>query len=342
MGCISKALIRALALLFVLTCITGAKLHGDDAFYFLEKGVLLALPSESEELTVLGSFAPDAFQVCQGPRGRLWGMLQPNLYAALEPDSGRLAARIRLPHKGYHHLIAANGKAYVVHHVLTKQGFSVSVVDTELETHLAEIFGIQGLGTSLVRESGFVYLATIGVGQEDYLFPHLYRIDTRTDRLREIHRYGQRGHFWRLAVHGSRLFILYLPAETNGRESFLEEMDLESLEILRRVSSSQLLGEARNLRRIAFSAGQAFVVSRTAEGTEEIGISDFELSKAGNWLQVPGTVRQILGIRSGAVLVLCEVAQSGARETWLLWLDLEAGRKLRSVNVSRFVDSKKN
>ncbi|OHD71265.1 MAG: hypothetical protein A2V99_11240 [Spirochaetes bacterium RBG_16_67_19] len=146
------------------------------------------------------------------PEGRFWGRLEPRYLAALDPASGQPCTRIELPCKPYNHLITTSGKAYVTHSALTKEGFTLSVVDTRRSVMLRELTGIAGLRTDLVQAAGFVYLAVAGVGKENSRHCYLYQIDEATDRIREALHSTDKGFYWKLAAAGERLYLGWLPA----------------------------------------------------------------------------------------------------------------------------------
>lgn len=322
-----------LLLLCALSCF-GEAAEDPPVYPLLYFGqVLLADPAKLE-LRVAGELSPAAPSVAADPEGRLWGRLEPRCLAALDPASGRLCAQVELPRKPYNHLITPSGKAYVTHSALTKDGFTLSVVDTRRGVLLRELTGIAGLRTDLAQAAGFVYLAAAGVGKENSRHCYLYQIDEATDRIREALHSPDPGFYWKLAAAGELLYLGWLPARdaasTVGSAGFgrVEVRDARSLELLR------TWGEAPGpLRALYAAAGQVLLFFEDQAGNTELRVMDPMLSAVLQARKLAGPVGRVLGLRAGILTYLDRRFETGYTEVNLCFYKLGAGRELKRIKL---------
>ena len=292
--------------------------------------VLLADPAKLE-LRRVGELSPAAPAVAADPEGLLWGRLEPRYLAAIDPASGRLGARVELPRKPYNHLITSAGKAYVTHSALTKEGFTLSVVDTRRKVLLRELTGIAGLRTDLALAAGFVFLAAAGVGKEDSRHCYLYQIDEATDRIREALHSPDTGFYWKLAAAGERLYIGWLPArDSSGSASFgrVEVRDARSLQLLR------TWGEAPGpLRALYAAAGQVLLCFADQKGNTDLLVLDPLLGAVLQARKLAGPVARVLGLRAGILTYLDRRFETGHTEVNVCFYELEPGRELKRIAI---------
>jgi hypothetical protein len=322
-----------LLLLCALSCF-GEAAEDPSEYPLLYFGqVLLADPAKLE-LRRVGELSPAAPSVAADQEGRLWGRLEPRYLAAIDPASGRLCARVELPRKPYNHLITSAGKAYVTHSALTKEGFTLSVVDTRRSVLLRELTGIAGLRTDLAQAAGFVYLAAAGVGKEDSRHCYLYQIDGATDRIREALHSPDTGFYWKLAAAGERLYLGWLPARdaasSVGSAAFgrVEVRDARSLEVLR------TWGEAPGpLRALFAAAGQVLLFFADQEGNTDLLVLDPLLGAVLQARQLAGPVARVLGLRAGILTYLDRRFETGHTEVNVCFYELEAGRELKRIAI---------
>jgi hypothetical protein len=322
------------ALLLLLLCALSCS--GEDAenpavyplLYFGQ--VLLADPSRLE-LRRVGELSPAAPAVAADPEGLLWGRLEPRYLAALDPASGRLRARVELPRRPYNHVITPSGKAYVTHSALTKEGFTLSVVDTRRKVLLRELTGIAGLRTDLAQAAGFVYLAAAGVGKEDSRHCYLYQIDEATDRVREALHSPDTGFYWKLAAAGERLYLGWLPAwDSSGSAGFsrVEVREARSLQLLR------TWGEAPGpLRALYAAGGQVLLFFADPKGNTDLLVLDPLLSTVLQARKLAGPVARVLGLRAGILTYLDRRFEAGHTEVNVCFYELGAGRELKRIKL---------
>ena len=90
---------------------------------FAAYGTLIGVDPLGLELSALGAVDPGAWTAARDEAGLCWVRCAPKVLGALDPRSGRLAARVTLPYRVYNHVAAENGLIYVTHHTLTRDGF---------------------------------------------------------------------------------------------------------------------------------------------------------------------------------------------------------------------------
>ena len=294
------------------------------------------LIADASDLSVrsVGSLAFAAPAVAADSQGRIWGRLEPGSLGALDPASGRLVARVALPHKPYNHLITPQGKAYVTHSALTREGFTLSVVDTRRAALLRELTGIAGLRTDLAQASGFVYLAAVGVRSENNLQPYLYQIDTDTDLLREVLHAGDTGFFWKLAAADGRLYLGYLPSKGEKRNGRVEVRDARSLEVLgvREMAPGPLRGLYADPREV-------LLFCEGGGGRTVILVMDPLLAAAPKVLAAEGPVARVLGVDGRILVYLDYPFESGYREVSVRFYDLAIGKEVKRIRLDGLKDN---
>jgi len=274
--------------------------------------------------------------VAADPQGWIWGRLEPRHLAALDPGSGELVARVRLPHKPYNHLIAPDGRAYVTHSSLTKEGFTLSVVDTRAKALLRELTGIAGLRSDLAQAAGLVYLAAEGVRKEDIQYSYLYQIDGAGNRIREVLRFADAGYFWKLAADGDRLYLGYLPTKDDPRLGRVEVREARSLKVVG--GWEQPPGPLRGLYA---AGGQVLLFCGSRDGNTELLLLDPLLRAVPEQRTLQGPVAQVLGIHGSTLVYLDFPFESGHRDVSVCFYGLEAGRELRRIRVREFLGAER-
>jgi hypothetical protein len=299
------------------------------AFIYYGK-VLLADPS-GLQLRLVGTLSPAALAVASDPQGLIWGRLEPRHLAALDPGNGELVARVRLPRKPSHLLIAADGKAYVTHQSPAKEGFTLSVVDTRSKALLRELPGIAGLHTDLAQAAGFVYLAAEGATSEDSRYSYLYQVDGAGSRIREVLRFEDAGYFWKLAGDGDRLYLGYLPTREDPRLGKVEVRDARTMDLVGRWE--KVPGPLRGLYA---AAGRVLLFCGVGGGDTELLLLDPLLRAAPQVRRLQGPVGQVLGILGETLIYLDYPSEAGNRDVSVRLYGLEAGRELGRIKVRDF------
>jgi hypothetical protein len=295
-------------------------------------GKVLLADSTKLELRFVGTLSPTARSVAADPRGRIWGRLEPRHLAALDPDSGEMVARVRLPHKPETLLITPGGKAYVAHSSRTKKGFTLSVVDTGSEALLGEIAGIAGTATDLAQTQELVFLAAEGASREDSQYSYLYQIDSATDQIREVMRLADAGSYWKLAAAGGRLYLGYLPTRDDARFGRAEVRDARSFDLL-----SGWDGATGPLRALYAAGGQMLLFCEKPEGETELLVMDALLRSVVQRHTLKGPVARVLGIHGATLAYLDYAFEAGNTKVMVCFYDLEEGRELRRIDIRDFL-----
>ncbi len=324
---------RLLALLLLLG---GTALgYGQDSaglFPLVYYGRVLLADASRLQLRSVGTLSPAAREVALGPRGWIWGRLEPRHLAALDPDSGEMVARVRLPHKPESLLITPGGKAYVTHSDRTKEGFTVSVVDIRGTEFLRELTGVAGTETDLAQTEGQVYLAAEGASREDNAYSYLCRIDTTTDALREVLRLEDAGSYWKLAADGGRLYLGYVPTRDDPRFGTVEVRDVRSFALLARWD-----GATGPLRALHAAGGQVLLFCGKAELETELLIMDPLLRSVSRRHALEGSAARVLGIHGATLVYLDALPEENNTKVNACFYDLKEGRELKRIDVRDFL-----
>jgi hypothetical protein len=295
-------------------------------------GKILLADSSRLELRLVGTLSPAARAVAADPRGWIWGELEPRHLAALDPGSGEMVARVALPHKPRSLLITPGGKAYVTHSSRTKEGFTLSEVDTRGTRLLRELAGIAGTATDLAQIEGLVYLAAEGASREDGAYSYLYQIDTASDRLREVMRLEDAGSYWKLAADGGRLYLGYLPTRDDPRFGRVEVREARSFDLL-----AAWDGASGPLRALYAAGGRVFLFCGKPEGEAELLVLDPLLRSVSRRYALRGPVARVLGIRGATLIYLDSLFEEGNTKVNVCFYDLEEGRELRRIDIRAFL-----
>lgn len=322
----------------MLLCLAGLRPAGaspggasPDSLAFIYFGKVLLVDPSRQELRLVGTLSPAAPVVGTDPQGWIWGRLEPRHLAALDPDSGELVARVRLPRKPYHQLIAEDGLAYVTHQSRTKDGFTLSVVDTRSRSLLRELPGIAGLHTDLAQAAGAVFLAAEGASVEDSRFSYLYRVDAAGTRISEVLRFEDAGYFWKLAADGDRLYLGYLPTREDPRLGRVEVRDARTLGLVG--SWEKAPGPLRGLYA---AGGRVLLFCGAGAGDTDLLLLDPLLRSAPQVRRLQGPVGQVLGIAARTLVYLDHPSEAGYRDLGVHFYGLEAGRELGRLKVRDF------
>jgi hypothetical protein len=320
-----------LYLLFSVCSVAGSD------FFFIEYGFLLQVDPENMELSIAGAFHPAAPTVARAPDGLFWARRGERQLAAMDGESGRIAAEVVLPMRPYNHIIAANGKAYVTHHTLTQEEFWVSVVDTWAKKLLEPIKQIVGLRSDLEAGERCVYLATVDVRPPHELY--LYAIDTEQDVARILLREVPKDYRFRLACMGDRLYICRTgPIEFAGFIP-IEVMDTESGAIVKRIDADRLRPISRITGKMAFSGRYAYLpctLGQDDPGLARLVLPDLELERV---FPMPGAVCTILGFHED-IVVFTSPDNTETGSIVLIFYSLREEREVRRVSIPEFLESK--
>jgi len=297
-------------------------------FPLVYSGQVLLADAAKLELRSVGTLTRVALAVAADPQGRIWGRLEPRHLAALDPASGELVARVALPRAAQYLLITPEGKAYVTHGSGTKEGFTLSVVDTRRKALLRELSGIAGPHTDLARTAGFTFLAAEGRRKEDRQNSYLYQVDEATDGIREALRMADAGHFWKLAAAGNRLYVGYLPVRDNPGFGRVEVRDARSLDLLR--DWEQAPGP---LRALYATAEKVLLFCEREGGGTDLLVLDPLLRAGPRVRRLEGPVARVLGVRGATLVYLDYLFEAGHVNVSVCFYVLEAGGELKRIDI---------
>ena len=329
---------RILPLVFLLCCIGSSYGEGSEpagGYPLIFFGRILLADAPRLELRRAGTLSPAAPMVAADAAGRIWGRLEPRYFAALDPVRDRIVTRVKLPHKSHIFLITRAGKAYVTHRSPTREGYSISVVDTRQGMLLRELKGIAGLPVDLAEAAGFVYLAAAGVLRDDPMESHLYQIEEETDRIHEVLDSSDTGYSWKITAAGDRLYLGYLPSRENPWNGRVEVRDARTFRLLRSWEASP-----GPLRGLYASERQVLLFSEGKGGGTELLLLDPLLNAASQARLLEGPVARVLGVHGSRLVYLDYPFEAGYTNVSVRFYDLEAGRELKRINIRDYLIAK--
>lgn len=297
----------------------------------IEQGVVIQVDLVRNGLRVVGRLHPAAPTAARAPDDLIWGRRGERELAALDPATGEVVAAVALPMRPYDHLIAPNGKAYVTHHTLTKEGFWVSVVDTRERRLIATIRNIAGLQAGLAAAGRYVFLTTVDVQEEGSV--RLYAIDTERDTAREILREPKGGTGFSVCGHGNLAYLVR--AGESG--CAVDVLDPDSGKCLRRVGAENPSQAERFTGRMLVCGSSGYVPCSTAGGPG-VAVFDFATERVVRVHPQSDPVRQVLGV-AGDMLAGSVQTRAGDQGTTLLFYNLRAGKEVKRISIPEFLQT---
>jgi len=326
---------RILALVFLLGSIGvcfGERSEPAGIYPLIYFGRVLLADAARLELRPAGRLSPVAAAVAEDAAGRIWGRLEPRHLAALDPVHDQIVARVRLPRKPETFFITPAGKAYIAHRSPSREGFSISVVDTEKEVFLRELNGIAGLPVELDEAAGLVYLVALGVLKADPMESHLYRIEEKTDRIQEVLASADTGYSWRLAAAGDLLYLGYLPSKDHTGNGRVEVRDARTFRLLRSWDASP-----GPLRGLYAQDSEVMLFCEGNGGGTDLLLLDSLLGSAPKKRILEGQVGRVLGVHGARMVYLDRLFETGQTNVSVHFYDLEAGRELKRINIRDYL-----
>ena len=290
-----------IVVLIVSGCSSGSRRYQNelDPLHFIIYGRVFEIDLEEMKIISVTRFHPSAPTVARAPDGLYWARVGEKGMAGYNPINGKQEATVMLPYRPYNHIITPEGKAYVTHHTLTGEGFSVSVIDTDKNKLTNQLKNISGLRTDIAYGYGHVYLATEDVGNDSCL--HLYQIDTRNDHLEEIYRVPESGFSWRVSVYADVLVLgrVYRSKSADSIQIIL--LDRSGKEVLQRIDSDDL-GDIQILGKMIIVHESGFLPCRTKNNGFGIAVFNLEGFRIQDILPVTAHVYQIIGTRENLLI----------------------------------------
>ena len=334
----SKIIILLFIIFLIFSCDKNKKANINcDNIYFIEYGVLFKIDNNMN-LQIVGFFHPAAPTVARDPYGFFWARVDNNHFAAINPENGKMIADIKLPFRPYNHIITPDGKAYITHNTLTKDRFTISIVDTKKKKFVGEIKGIHGLRTSIVYCCKKVYLATMGFGSDKYLY--LYRIYERHRKVEEVLKESIKNHVLLLASFNNKVFIF----GSKPLSSNLNSINLYILENSTNSPAKMKLKIDRSISRITgkpFSKnGKIYIPIVLINGNSLIVTMNTKDYSIADEYPLEGTVYKIIDIKNGLLFYLDNPLEVGKRGVSLICYDTIGEKEVKRVSLLNFLQSK--
>ena len=304
--------------------------------HFLCYGRLFAVEAGPPGLRQSGAFHPTAPAAAESPDGLFWGRISARAIAGIDPATGAEVARIALPDVPYELLITRGYRAYIAHTTLTRDGFSLSVVDLRRRAFVRRISGIRGLVTDMDQWGPYVYLTALGVGQPAMLY--VYRIDTRDDSLTEVVEAPRVLHHWQLAIGAGNAYLCHISAGTREAPR-IDLFDLEEGRISGTLPAERLGGVAGILEAMTFFGGDGYFPCLTADGRFAIGVFSTGTGALERILPTAGKVTNLLGLQGDRLLYRDNLATAGTEGMKLYFYDLGKGREVAAIDILRWIGS---
>ncbi|UCB45446.1 MAG: hypothetical protein JSV25_14750 [Spirochaetota bacterium] len=302
--------------------------------YHFANGRLFSVDTHSLSIKQLLRFHSTAPDVDQSPDLLFWGRISYDRFGSLDPSTGKQVSDVALPTQSYYQVITPSGKAYITHNVLTNRGFFLSVVDTVENKFLKQINGIMGLHTSFTHDEDSIYLAALGVRRPDYLY--LYKIETSTDRIKEIYKVEKTDYRWEIAVYKEQLYISYICGKNRSAPPMIEVMDLKTKKINARIGSERLGKIEKILDTVTFLQGMGLFPCILDDGQYAIAFLDPQNIKIEDFLTVTGTIDRIIGIKGGILVYSGKSPDQGGKETILHFYNLKERKEVKAINMNQF------
>jgi hypothetical protein len=283
------------------------------------------------EIMLVTRFHPSAPTVARAPDGLYWARIGEKGMAAYNSFTGKQEALIFLPYRPYNHIITPEGNAYITHHTLTAEGFSLSVIDTDKKELINQIKCIYGLRTDIAYGNGHVYLSTEGVGSDSCL--HLYQIDTHSDHLQEIYRVQKSGFSWRVSVYEDVLVLCRVYRSELVDSTLLVVFDPSTKEVQQRVDYDELL-EIKIIGKMIIANARGFLPCRTKDGRYGIALLSMDRLYIQEILPVIGNVYQIIGIRDNLLIYMDNPLDRRRQRTLSLYFyDIYKRKEVKIIDV---------
>jgi hypothetical protein len=322
-------------ILFVLllsAALSGFAQARPAAVPFIYFGHVFLADPETMEIRRIGALSLTAPAVAADPRGLVWGRLDKTVFAALDPATGKVVRRVSLPFPVYDHVITPSGKAFVTHASQTKDGFTVSVVDTEVGKAITEIRHIAGLRTDLTTAGETVYLAVAGPERGPDGALRLYELNASPGGTRELLSAVDPLRTLRLAADGPRLYAAWLPRTGSDAPARIEVRDRTTRRV-ERIADDSLWGEGRRLTGVYAEGRAVYLIFNTDDGGCEIAVADSDLTTIRVRLPMTGPVSRILAVRGAIIMYLDFSFAAGYRDVSLRFYDMNARKEVKAIGI---------
>lgn len=312
--------------------LAGLPQQSDAGIPFVFWGAVYVADPLGLSVRAVGRISAAAPTVTRGPNGLLWGRMDPNFLAALDPHTGKTVAAVPLRFRPYDAIVAPDGRAYVSHNALTRDGFTLSIVDLRSRKRVGQITGIMGLRTGMAEAKGHVYLTAMGVGAANRFDHYLYEIDTRGDTLREVRHLPAGGASWRLFTDGRLIYLFTLPPA--GSPSAFDVIDPITGETVRTVSNAGLGSDLLPTDLIGTDESDLLFLCRSGAKRNTLAWLSPSLEHVAKTLPLPGSVDEFVGFQDGVVVFLDYGSRAGVNDASLSFFSLREKKEVRRIKIS--------
>jgi hypothetical protein len=299
--------------------------------FFIAHGGLFQVDLLRRDISLVGQFSSSTPCVARDPSGLFWGRVDDNKLGALDAEKGTFVAFVPLPYRVYEPIITADGRAYVCHNTLTKDGFPLSIVDLKSRKLIGRVTGILGARTDIAYGAGALFVATFGL--EDRDFVRLYRIDTATDQARLVLQIPKAGFYWRVAVQAERLYLFSLPTSASSFFPGMEIRDARTMAIIPQPSVGRLFAGAMPTDKPYFFSGIAAVPCRSGDGSRCLAIADADMTTTRFLLPIRGTIREVVAADTQTVAYLYSNNEDGHGGMSLGFGDLPGRKEVKTIDI---------
>ena len=299
---IAKLIIVISLITLLGSCNKNTKAYDENtAIYFIEYGVLFKVIVPQNQIKIVGFFNPAAPTVVRDSNGYFWARMSNREIAVMNPKNGKIIKRIMLSYKPYNHIIIPNGKIYITHNTLTKNGFTLSVINSKKKKILEVIKGIKGIRTGITYCKEKVYLATMGIGKDKYL--HLYEINSKDDNFKELKYERIVDYVWILGASNNKVFIFRSKSLNNKNQLIMYVLNPLNDTINKNVIKIDY--KIKRVNGTPFYKGNSIYIPVILENNRgaiiEINVNTFKVK---NVFRLKGSIYKIVGIKNDVLFYI--------------------------------------
>ncbi len=309
-----------------------------NTLFFMAYGRVFTIDTndtKKQDISFLCAFHTTAPCVDISSEGLFFARISSKNMAVFDPLKKKFTATIPLQYRIYNHIITPNHKAYVTHHTLTSKGFTISVIDTYKKKFKEEIQHISGLRTDLAQGNNFVYLTTLGVDKDEYIY--LYEINTKNNHLQEIYKTHKKGYYWKIAINNNHLYLSHIYTKDNDVKPIIQIMDLSNKTIFKSIRFPVSSKIKKILGKITFTKKEAFLPCYMSNNKNIIVSFDPFIGTIKNIYPIKGKIYKIIGIKNQILYYIDNPMQVGKAGISLYFYDLKKKKEVKIINIKQFL-----
>lgn len=305
-----------------------------ETLFFMAYGRVFTIDTKKQDISFLCAFHATAPCVDISSEGLFFARISPKNMAVFDPQKEKFTATIPLSYRIYNHVITPNHKAYVTHHTLTPKGFTISVIDTHKKKFIEEIQHISGLRTDLAQGNKFVYLTTLGVDKDEYIY--LYEINTKNNHLQEIYKTHKKGYYWKIAINNNYLYLCHIYIKDNKVKPIIQIMNLSNKTIFKSIRFPVSAKIKKILGKITFTKKEAFLPCYMSNNNVIVSFEPL-IGTIKNIYPIKGKIYKIIGIKNQILYYIDNPMQVGKAGISLYFYDLKKKKEVKIINIKQFL-----